>query len=222
MKIKIRQHNASVPEEDGWSQTGDWLGELRDDNHAMPPGDGHDGPDRTDDPWPGILAQVDALAQADAQAQADALAQADAPAPADARAEVPAEAAVMQAEAMTTCLDTEPERPAITPRPAPARPLTAMQRNRPRPLEVAQCSMCGIALPLALLVPDGGQACADIRWYCKDAMSCTERWTTARPPGRAHMPAASDNAFASAGEAMPVRASAERLGSVFEAAQSAV
>jgi hypothetical protein len=82
--------------------------------------------------------------------------------------------------------------------------------------------MCGIALPLGLLVPDGGPACADIRWYCKDAMSCTERWTTARPPGRAHMPAAPDDAFARAEEAVPVRASAERLGSMFEAAQSAV
>ena len=198
MKIKIRQHNASVPQEDGWSQTGEWLGELRDDNHAEPPGDGYAEPAGTDDPWPGILAQ------------------------ADARAEAPEEAAVMPAEAMTTGLETEPELPATTPRPAPTGPLTAMQRNRPRPLEVAQCSMCGIALPLALLVPDGGQACADIRWYCKDSKSCTERWTTARLPGRAHMPAAPDHAFSGAGESMPVRASAERLGSVFEATRSAV
>jgi len=72
------------------------------------------------------------------------------------------------------------------------------------------------------LVPDGGQACTDIRWYCKDAMSCTERWTTARPPGRAPVPTAPDDAVADAGEAMPVRASAERLGSIFEAAQSTV
>jgi hypothetical protein len=204
MKIKIRQHDASMPQEDGWSQTGDWLGELRDDNHAKPPGDGHAEPDGTDDPWPEILAQADADAQADA------------------RAEAPGEAVMMPAAVMTTCLETGPERLAITPRPAPAKPLTAMQRNRPRPLEVAQCSMCGIALPLGLLVPDGGQACADIRWYCKDAMLCTERWTTARPPGRAHMPAAPDDAFAGAEEAVPDRASAERLGSMFEAAQSAV
>jgi hypothetical protein len=32
-------------------------------------------------------------------------------------------------------------------------------------------------LPLELMVPDGGQACADIRWYCTDAKSCTQRWT---------------------------------------------
>ena len=128
----------------------------------------------------------------------------------------------MPAAVVTTCLETGPEQLAITLSPAPAKPLTAMQSNRPRPLEVAQCSMCGIALPLGLLVPDGGQACTDIHWYCKDAMSCTERWTTARPPGRAHMSTAPGDAFAGTGEAVPDRASAERLGSMFEAAQSAV
>ena len=198
MKIKIRQHDASTPEEDGWPQTGDWFGELRDDNHAKPPGDGHAEPDGTDDPWPEILAQ------------------------ADARAEATREAAVLPTAAMTTCLETGPEQLAITPSPAPAKPLTAMQRNRPRPLEVAECSMCGIALPLGLLVPDGSQACADIRWYCKDAMSCTERWTTARPTGQAHIPAAPEDAFPGAGEAVPDRAWAEGLGSIFGAARSAV
>ena len=58
----------------------------------------------------------------------------------------------------------------------------ATQRDdRQRPLPSAQCSLCGIALPTGLLVPDGGQACADIRWYCKDAKSCTERWTASLP-----------------------------------------
>jgi hypothetical protein len=198
MKIKIRQHDASMPEEDGWPQTGDWLGELRDNNLAKPPGDGHAEPGGTDDPWSEILAQ------------------------ADARAETPGEAAVMPTAVMPTGLETGPEQLAITPSPAPAKPSTAIQRNRPRPLEVAECSMCGIALPLGLLVPDGGQACADIHWYCKDAMTCTERWTTARPPGRAHMPAAPEDAFAGAGEAVPDIAWAEQRGSMFEAAQPAV
>jgi hypothetical protein len=198
MKIKIRQHDASTPEEDGWPQTGDWFGELRHDNDAKPPGDGHAEPDGTDDPWPEIFAQ------------------------ADARAEATREAAVMPAAAMTTCLETGPEQLAITPSPAPAKPLTAMQRDRLRPLEVAECSMCGIALPLGLLVPDGGQACADIRWYCKDAMSCTERWTTAGPTGHPHTPAAPKEAFPGTGEAVPDRAWAEQPGSMFEAAQSAV
>ena len=58
----------------------------------------------------------------------------------------------------------------------------ATQRDdRQRPLPSAQCSLCGIALPTGLMVPDGGQACADIRWYCKDAKSCTERWTASLP-----------------------------------------
>jgi hypothetical protein len=56
--------------------------------------------------------------------------------------------------------------------------------SRPRPLEVAECSMCGVTHPLGLLIPDGTAACADIRWYCKDVKSCTERWTAAmqQPP----------------------------------------
>jgi hypothetical protein len=48
-----------------------------------------------------------------------------------------------------------------------------------RPLDVAECALCGFTHPLGLLVPDGGPACDDLRWYCKDARSCTERWTTA-------------------------------------------
>jgi hypothetical protein len=48
--------------------------------------------------------------------------------------------------------------------------------------------MCGIERPLGLLVPDGGGACADIRWYCKDVKSCTERWTTAVAQKPAYLP----------------------------------
>jgi hypothetical protein len=57
----------------------------------------------------------------------------------------------------------------------------APRDDRTRPLASAQCSLCGIALPTGLMVPDGGQACTDIRWYCKDAQSCTERWTASLP-----------------------------------------
>jgi hypothetical protein len=113
------------------------------------------------------------------------------------------------------------QRPA-GPRLALAEPPAATRRDRLRPLEAAQCSMCGIALPLGLLVPDGGQACADIRWYCKDAKSCTERWTTARPPGRAHTPTAPGTAVAGAGEPAPDEAPAGRLDSTPEEATSAV
>jgi hypothetical protein len=54
-----------------------------------------------------------------------------------------------------------------------------------RGLQVASCALCGLELALGLMVPDGGHACADLRWYCKDAKSCTERWT-ARGPAERH------------------------------------
>ncbi len=90
-----------------------------------------------------------------------------------------------------------------------------------RPLDVAQCSMCGIALPLGLLVPDGGSACADIRWYCKDARGCTERWTS-RPPSRAYLSAVPSRTFASAPEPAPAEASAGQPVGLPDQAQSAI
>ena len=192
MKIQNRQYDANVPQADGWPQMGDWLAELGDDHHTEPPGDGHAEPDGTDDPRPEALAETNA------------------------------QAAVTPTAVMTPSLEAGPEQLAISPDRAPAKPSTATQRNRHRPLEVGQCSLCGIVLPLGLLVPDGGQACADIRWYCKDAMSCTTRWTTALPQGRARMAVAPDDAFEGAGETAPDGASAERPGSVFQAARSSV
>ena len=50
---------------------------------------------------------------------------------------------------------------------------------------VASCWMCGIHLQRAEMVPDGGDACGDVRWYCKDTRACTERWTSARRQARA-------------------------------------
>jgi hypothetical protein len=129
---------------------------------------------------------------------------------------------VTPAAVMTTHVEPRPDQKTTAPDPAPAGPATATQRSQPRALEVARCSMCGISLPLGLLVPDGGQACADIRWYCKDAMSCAKRWTTASPPVRAQMLAAPDDTSRGAETAAPDRASAELPGSLSEAAQSAV
>jgi hypothetical protein len=64
-------------------------------------------------------------------------------------------------------------------------PPEGFRPGNPRGAETTQCSMCGVTLPLGLMVPDGGQACADIRWYCHDARSCTERWTAQKSgPGR--------------------------------------
>jgi len=79
---------------------------------------------------------------------------------------------------------------AVTPRDEGSR---AQPDNSHRALQTAACSLCGIELPIGLMVPDGGRTCADLRWYCKDAKSCTERWTarprrSARPPA----PAADD------------------------------
>jgi hypothetical protein len=45
---------------------------------------------------------------------------------------------------------------------------------------VVSCWMCGIRLQQDQMVPDGGEACSDIRWYCDDTWACTERWTSAR------------------------------------------
>jgi hypothetical protein len=54
----------------------------------------------------------------------------------------------------------------------------AAQRGGNRALQVAECSLCGLERPIGLMVADGGQACDDLRWYCKDAKPCTERWTS--------------------------------------------
>jgi len=39
------------------------------------------------------------------------------------------------------------------------------------------CWLCEARLPIRLLRPDGGAACSDLRWYCIDAQTCTQRWT---------------------------------------------
>jgi hypothetical protein len=50
---------------------------------------------------------------------------------------------------------------------------------------IERCWLCGIRLSIAQMVPDGGSACADLRWYCRDMRACTGRWTVAAwPPGR--------------------------------------
>ena len=95
----------------------------------------------------------------------------------------------MAVDGLATSPETGPEQPPASPRLALAEPPAAPKRDQLRPLQAAQCSLCGIARPLGLLVPDGGQACADIRWYCKDAKSCTERWTAAQLPRPAQVSA---------------------------------
>jgi hypothetical protein len=57
---------------------------------------------------------------------------------------------------------------------------------------IKSCWICGIRLPAERMIADGGSACADVRWYCRDMRACTERWT-ARPaaPAEAEQSAAS-------------------------------
>jgi hypothetical protein len=45
---------------------------------------------------------------------------------------------------------------------------------------VVSCWLCGILQHKLQMVPDGSAACADIRWYCKDAQACTDRWSSRR------------------------------------------
>jgi hypothetical protein len=62
------------------------------------------------------------------------------------------------------------------------------RRGGRRALPSARCALCGTELPLGLMIPDGGQACADLRWYCKDAEACTQRWTSRRATERQRSP----------------------------------
>ena len=45
---------------------------------------------------------------------------------------------------------------------------------------VVSCWLCGIRLHSSKMMPDGGDWCDDIRWYCRDAEACTQRWTASR------------------------------------------
>ena len=60
---------------------------------------------------------------------------------------------------------------AVTDQPQPVR-YWARQAN------VKSCWMCGIRLSAEQMVADGGSACPDLRWYCRDTRACTERWTS--------------------------------------------
>lgn len=76
--------------------------------------------------------------------------------------------------------------------PAPVRSLVSYGRAvLPAPVDTGEpradgteaCWLCGIRVGTSQLVADGSSACADIRWYCRDAAACTERWTAASAAG---------------------------------------
>ena len=77
-----------------------------------------------------------------------------------------------------------------------------------RALQVARCSLCDLERPIGLMVADGGEACDDLRWYCKDAKSCTLRWTSRPPEPPAGTGPPAGTAPASVGEAPVSQASA--------------
>jgi hypothetical protein len=72
--------------------------------------------------------------------------------------------------------------------------------------------MCGIRLRTDQMVADGGSACPDLRWYCRDTAGCTERWTSVPTRRAALRPDAVETANtpgekavgADAAEAVPV------------------
>jgi hypothetical protein len=70
---------------------------------------------------------------------------------------------------------------------------------------VVSCWMCGIRLQQAQMVPDGGGACGDIRWYCRDTRACTERWTSTRRQARAAGAGAGGGDLAASRRPAPIR-----------------
>jgi hypothetical protein len=46
----------------------------------------------------------------------------------------------------------------------------------PRESRRESCWLCGQTMMTYQLLPDGGDGCDDVRWYCLDTRGCTERW----------------------------------------------
>jgi hypothetical protein len=80
--------------------------------------------------------------------------------------------------------DSPPARGETTERVAGLRGEQVMTNRQPSALlegessPVRSCWMCGIRLPAHQMVADGGSACLDVRWYCRDTWGCTRRWTS--------------------------------------------
>ncbi len=55
---------------------------------------------------------------------------------------------------------------------------------------IESCWMCGIRVRVDELVADGGSACRDVRWYCRDMRGCAQRWTRRLNQGDVAVPAA--------------------------------
>ena len=83
----------------------------------------------------------------------------------------------------TARAETTERRAETTERVAGLRGEQVITNRQSSPLEgesspVRSCWMCGIRLPAHQMVADGGSACLDVRWYCRDTWGCTRRWTS--------------------------------------------
>ena len=83
----------------------------------------------------------------------------------------PSEAPAAPAKGLPTRGKRFSRRQAGTDQPRPA-PLGG------EPAASKSCWLCGIRLPADQMMADGGSACHDLRWYCRDTQACTERWTS--------------------------------------------
>src|SRR5690242_14869609 len=83
----------------------------------------------------------------------------------------PFEALAAQAKSLPTRGKGFHREPAGTGQPRPA-PFGG------EPAASNSCWLCGIRLPADQMMADGGSACHDLRWYCRDTRACTERWTS--------------------------------------------
>jgi hypothetical protein len=82
----------------------------------------------------------------------------------------------------------------VNERPSRWTPAAAGGDGSPGELANATCALCGIELSIISLIPDGGPGSAEVRWYCRDIVSCTERWTSDRARRAGHAPVAGGNA----------------------------
>lgn len=83
----------------------------------------------------------------------------------------PAEAPAAPAKGLPTRGKRFPREQAGAEQPRPA-PFGA------EPAASQSCWLCGIRSPADQMMADGGSACHDLRWYCRDTRACTERWTS--------------------------------------------
>jgi hypothetical protein len=96
----------------------------------------------------------------------------------------------------------------VNERPSRWSPAATGGDGSPGELANATCALCGIELSIISLVPDGGPASAEVRWYCRDIVSCTERWTADQAWRTRQTPAFDGNAPDPGAEPVPVEQAA--------------